>query len=76
MCIFALGLIASGALLLTVSAQDAARVIEALEREGIPAWNIGRVVAREEGLTLQTKDGIVELPSFERDELARFFGSE
>ena len=71
-----LGLIASGALLLTVSAQDAAGVIEALGREGIPAYEIGRVVTREEGLTLQTEGGAVELPSFERDELARFLGSE
>ncbi len=69
-----LGLIASGALLLTVGAADAAGVIEALGREGIPAYEIGRVTPPEDGLKLRTEEGTTALPSFERDELARFFG--
>ena len=71
-----LGLIASGALLLTVSAADAAGVIEALGREGIPAYEIGRVTPPEGGLRLTTEEGATPLPSFERDELARFLESE
>jgi len=71
-----LGLIASGALLLTVSAADAAGVIEALGREGIPAYEIGRVTPPEGGLRLRTEEGSTALPSFERDELARFLESE
>ena len=71
-----LGLIASGALLLTVSAADAAGVIEALGREGIPAYEIGRVTSPEGGLRLMTEEGSTALPSFERDELARFLESE
>ncbi len=69
-----LGLIASGALLLTVSAADAAGVIEALGREGIPAYEIGQVTPPEGGLKLRTEEGASVLPYFERDELARFFG--
>ena len=69
-----LGLIASGALLLTVSAQDATGVIEALGREGVPAYEIGRVTPFEDGLTLRTDQGTTALASFERDELARFLG--
>ena len=44
-----LGLIASGALLATVAAEDAAPLIEALGVEGIPAWEIGRVTPAGEG---------------------------
>ena len=70
-----LGLIASGALLMTLDADDTPRVIEALSRDGILAYDIGRVTPAESGLKLATEEGAEELPSFERDELARFFGS-
>jgi hydrogenase expression/formation protein HypE len=75
-----LGLIASGALLATVAPQDAPRLISALEAEGIAAYEIGEVtdaVGAPIGsgpLRLRTRDGLRELPTFERDELARFFG--
>ncbi len=69
-----LGLIASGALLATVASEDAAPLIEALDVEGIPAWEIGRVTPADEGLTLRTPSGTALLPEFERDELARYFG--
>ena len=67
-----LGLIGSGALLATVAPEDAPTLIEALDREGIPAHEIGRVTAPEEGVRLSTRDGPRDLPVFERDELARF----
>ena len=70
-----LGLIGSGALLATVAPEDAARVIDSLEREGIPAREIGRVTSAEEGLKLRTENGVGDLPVFARDELARFLGS-
>ena len=67
-----LGLIASGALLAAVAPGDAAPLVAALEREGIPARVIGRVTDRAEGMRLRTPEGERELPTFERDELARF----
>ena len=69
-----LGLIASGALLATVAPEDAKKVIEALIREGILAVEIGRLTTRDRGLKMRTTHGIVDLPRFKRDELARFFG--
>ena len=69
------GLIASGALLIAVNQSNAGSLIEALDREGISAATIGRATDRSEGLRLQPKTGAsVELPAFERDELARYFG--
>ncbi len=68
-----LGLIASGALLATVSPEEAPALVAALEREDIAAGVIGRVTVPEEGLRLRTEDGLRELPAFDRDELARFF---
>ena len=68
-----LGLIASGALLATVSPEEAPALVAALERESIAAGVIGRVTVPEEGLRLRTGNGIRELPAFDRDELARFF---
>ncbi len=66
-----LGTLASGALLLTVAPADAAPVVEALAREQIPCAQIGSVVPREEGLRLKTRDGVINLPKFTRDEIAR-----
>ena len=69
------GLIGSGALLATLDPREAPRLIDALAREGIEAWEIGRITRPEEGLTLQA-DGVVgDLPLFDRDELARFLSS-
>ena len=69
-----LGLIASGALLATLAPEDAPALIDALAKEGIASCEIGRITQPEDGLKLQTEEGIRELPTFERDELARFFG--
>ena len=68
-----LGLIGSGALLTTLTHEDAPRLIEALAKERIPAWEIGRITGPDEGLKLRTRESIRELPVFERDELARYF---
>ncbi len=66
-----LGTLASGALLLAVPSADAARVVEALIQARIPCAQIGQVVPREEGLKLKTQYGTADLPTFERDEIAR-----
>ena len=68
-----LGLIASGALLATMSPPDAERLVIALGREGIPASVIGSVTAKSEGLRLVSGGVEGALPVFARDELARFF---
>jgi hydrogenase maturation factor len=68
-----LGLIASGALLLSVGADDAGAVLAALRSAGIAAAQIGRVVAPELGVRLIVEDGEVALPRFDRDEFTRLF---
>ena len=70
-----LGLIASGALLAAVAPDDAPRLVEALAREEIQAYEIGRFTPAGDGLKLRTAGGVRELPAFDRDELARYFGS-
>ena len=69
-----LGLIGSGALLATLAPEDAAGVIDALAREGIPAYEIGRISSTDEGLVMLDGGEKRPLPVFERDELARFLG--
>jgi len=68
-----LGLIASGALLMAVAAEDAAEICRALEQAGITAARIGRVVERGEGRVLRDDTGERPLPTFERDEITRLF---
>lgn len=69
-----LGIIASGALLVAVAPDDAPAVRRALAVEGIPVFEIGRVVEKAAGVTLLTGEGRGPLPRFERDEIARLFG--
>ena len=69
-----MGLLGSGALLVTLPATDAPRLLGALDRAGVDAWEIGQMMAAEEGLVLFTRSGEeTELPEFHRDELARYF---
>ena len=68
-----LGLIASGALLITLPFPEAARLIAALSQEGIPASIVGSVAPASEGLRLASGGVERPMPTFERDELARFF---
>ncbi len=68
-----LGLIASGCLILTVSPSDTPRLLEAFGQAEIQASVIGKMTAPEHGLKMRTAQGIENLPSFPRDEIARFF---
>lgn len=69
-----LGVISSGALLIGCAAVDAAKICEALEREGIPAAQISEVHPAEYGLKLVERDGRrVPLPTFAVDEITRIF---
>jgi hydrogenase maturation factor len=69
-----LGLIASGALLATVTPSDASRLKAALAREGIAAYEIGRVTEARGGVKMRTQGRLRPLPIFRREELARFLG--
>lgn len=71
-----LGLLASGALLVTAPSADVPALLAALEREGIDAWEIGQMLTAEEGLQMIGYRGEVTLPHFARDELARYFSLE
>jgi hydrogenase expression/formation protein HypE len=67
-----LGLIASGALLAAVAADSAPDIVRALEREGIPATVIG-TLRETPGVFLRSAREERPLPTFARDEIARFF---
>lgn len=70
----ALGLLASGALVITLPAPLVPKLLHTLERTGVDAWEIGQMLPIEEGRILFTRQGEeAPLPVFERDELARYF---
>ena len=69
-----LGLIASGSLLAAVPPSDVPNLIGALAREGISATEIGVFTKPVEGLKVRLGDEVRDLPTFTRDELARWFG--
>jgi hydrogenase maturation factor len=69
-----LGLIASGALLVAASPEDSARMVAALDDAGLSPSLIGQVVEGPPEVRVNTPDGSVMMPTFERDELARLFG--
>ena len=65
-----LGLIASGSLLIACSPEGAGEILARIQAAGVPASNIGEVVAAKHGLGFY--DGS-DLPAFPRDEIARYF---
>ena len=68
-----LGLLASGSLIITLPPEEAPQLLSAFSEEGIDAWHIGRVVPKEEGIMLRSAEKLSPMPTFERDELARYF---
>ena len=70
-----LGLLASGALLVTLPAGQVPALFTALETEKIDGWEIGQMLAPEEGLVLFGVEGEQPLPQFQRDELARYLSA-
>lgn len=69
----ALGLIASGALLITLNPGNTGQVLKALKSKGISATRIGKVLPKEDGLKMKKNDQIVALPRFNRDEITKIF---
>lgn len=68
-----LATIASGALLLTVPAEDAPTIRQALVAANIPCADIGRVEQGAATVWCHTATGRITLPYPERDEIARMF---
>jgi hydrogenase expression/formation protein HypE len=68
-----LGVIASGALLVTTAPEESVQIAEGLAAAGIGATTIGRVTDGPPLVRMRTADGLVPLPIFERDELAHLF---
>jgi hydrogenase expression/formation protein HypE len=69
-----LGTIASGALLLTLPATEADRVLHALACASIAARVIGHVVPAEQGVTMVEGRRQWPVPTFARDEITKLFG--
>ena len=69
-----LGLIASGALLIVVTARSAPRLLSAFARRGIAAAVIGEVRPRGEGIKIIEDGRVKPLRVPKRDEIARLLG--
>ncbi|MBI2371909.1 MAG: hydrogenase expression/formation protein [Deltaproteobacteria bacterium] len=67
------GAISSGALLATVSADEAEPALAALRAAGIRAARIGQVLAATEGLQVHRGGRVEPLPQFVRDEITRLY---
>lgn len=68
-----LGLIASGALLISCRPRDTGRLLAAITATGVSVWRIGRVVPQDRGVVLTGPEGMKPLPTFERDEITKIF---
>ena len=70
-----LGLIASGALVAVVDPAAADRAVARLRRADVDAARIGWIVDRDAGTTFAADGAATPLPTFARDELARYLES-
>lgn len=68
-----LGIIASGALLIATAPEDTEKIIEGLSRAGIRAFQIGQILAAQDGIKLIQGGVQKDLPYFERDEITKIF---
>ncbi len=71
-----LGLLASGCLIITLPAGEVPTLLRALQQAEITGWEIGQILAPEEGLIMIGYEGEVALPDFRRDELARYISTQ
>jgi hydrogenase expression/formation protein HypE len=69
-----LGVIGSGALLITASPPRAERILETVQEQGITMTRIGHIdTATPPLVTMVTPNGYEPVPYFERDEVAKIF---
>jgi hydrogenase maturation factor len=66
-----MGLIASGALLIILAANEVKNLLSRLQAEGIEAVEIGEVTNKSKGVKLLTAEGLCDLPLYEQDELTK-----
>jgi len=66
-----LGLIASGALLVSVSHEQTSTLLAAYQETDVTCAVIGHVTVVGEGLKLSSKAGIADLPRFDQDEIIK-----
>ncbi len=66
-----LGLIASGALLVTCESSTVDGLLSTYQSNGIPATIIGEILGKEDGSRLRRSTDEIELPVFEQDEITR-----
>ncbi|MBI5326811.1 MAG: hydrogenase expression/formation protein [Deltaproteobacteria bacterium] len=66
-----LGAIASGSLLISASPKASKQVVRGLEKSGIKASIIGRVVHKKEGVKIMENGKLKNLKTFERDEVTK-----
>ncbi len=71
-----LGLLASGALVMTLAPEHVGPVSGSLQCAGIPVTQIGVMTSHEDGFVMITPEGEREMPDFAIDELARFLSSQ
>ncbi|MBM3926386.1 MAG: hydrogenase expression/formation protein [SAR202 cluster bacterium] len=67
------GLLASGCLIIALPKPQVPTLLSRLRREGIQAFEVGEVVDKKRGMVLDGLNGPKPLPTFPRDELARYF---
>jgi hydrogenase maturation factor len=70
-----LGTIASGALLIATSPEEAVRIRQALQVNDIRCAAIGRIVPPSQGVLLDDGSGLQPLPKFVRDEITKLFAA-
>ena len=70
------GLLASGALVITLDPEQVSAVTESLKRADITVTQIGVVTPPEDGFVMITSQEKREMPDFPIDELARFLSSQ
>jgi hydrogenase expression/formation protein HypE len=68
----AMGLLASGALLLAVAEADCAEALRVIASAGVPARRLGSLVSAEVGVIMEGNSGRSYVRRFSRDEVARF----
>ena len=71
-----LGLLASGCLIITLPSAQVPSLLNSLESADINAWEVGQIIAPEEGLISIGYQGETPLPTFPRDELARYLSEK
>jgi hydrogenase maturation factor len=70
-----LGVISSGALIISVEPSYSNKIMDSLRQEGIKCAKIGKVVEVEKGVRINIGGKLEPLPVFESDEIAKVFGS-